>query len=186
MTMRPVATRSVALCLAFVCSACVTTRHARYEHDPLLDTCASKIVKGKSNRQDVVRLCGAPDLEVSGTTANLQDGTPVARLRRQLRDDVSAEKIRAEKQRFMGLERSLHFDPEEWARLQPFGSAGDRYVTLLYVEIDQDFHQLWLPLAAIHILRQTHAVRQNRLLILIDKRSGTVAHIAYRNEIKTQ
>ena len=86
----------------------------------------------------------------------------------------------------MGAGRSINFDPEEWARCQPFGSAGDRYVALLYVEIDQHFRQLWLPIAVFQSIRQTHTVRRNRLLILIDKRSGTVAHVTYRNEIRTR
>jgi len=152
--------KNVLACLSL--SGCVIPFDERWLHNPPLSRNVSKIIKGQTTKEDVIRLFGPPDIEADGPTAKASPNLPLFRMMQA----AGPPKFRIE---------------IEYPSVSPlpYSSIDDEHVALLYLE------ELTKGMVILPGPSWASALR-NKLLIFIDKKKNVVDEFAYREEFKAE
>jgi hypothetical protein len=160
------------------------SRDETFLRDRPLAGCVPLIVEEKTTRKDVLGLLGKPDLIADGTSVTIRADGTLGRFQQSLPEKRKrAEEILSQCWA-IGPERKIQFDPDTWARIQPYSSISDRTIALGYWEISDSFRQFFL--LPIPIVRSENVGNRNKLLVLIDKDTDVVKVVSYREEFKVR
>lgn len=146
-------------CLGFVVAllgGCVWAGEDRRVHDPPLARNIDNLVEGQTTRIDILRMFGEPDVHADGPNATVSDNHPMLRW--------DTDKPLPDK-RFI----------EEFKQAHPYSSIDDRHEAFFYLEtLGRGF--VVFPGGG------TASSYINKLLIFVDKESGTVDRFYYWEE----
>ncbi len=171
------------LITALLTSGCILPYwqwHEQFAHSPPPSRNISRVIEGKTTRQEVVQYLGQPDLIVDGTSITLRPDGPLSRFQRSLyRKRDKARRTLADSIQ-IGPKTSIQFDPDEWARLQPYSSINEKWTAFFYWEVDSTYRQFMSYIAGV----SQDTTLRNKLLVLINKETGIVEIVSYREEFK--
>ena len=154
------ATRLLVAAIAFMTlQACVIPFDKQWVHTPPLATNVAKVVKGQTTRGDVLRMFGPPDIEADGPTAKANDSLPRFRMLTET-----------------GAKVGIRVDHRS-ASPVPYSSIDDDHVLFVYIE---EAHRGTVVLPG----PSWGSMRRNVLLIFMQKKTGLVDELTYREEFK--
>jgi hypothetical protein len=148
------------LCVCF--SSCVIPFDKKFVHDPPLSRNVGKIVKGKTTREEILRIFGPPEIEADGPNAKASPNLPEFRTIRE------------------SVPRGFTIDIEyPTASPIPYSSIDDEHLAYVYLED--------LQRGTVVIPGPSWASNEkNILLIFIHKKTNVVDEFAYREQFKTE
>ncbi len=174
------------------CEGCIA-RH-RCVHDPPLARNVPKIVRGQTTGTQILQYFGVPDLEAHGPKVTLHDDSVMGRQRQKTKEALERAEIAAEEYG-IGVGR-LKADEtdflDEAARLWAYSSIDEDHVAYLYWEESCRGEVMFLPVplpwinSSLFFGGSDARVRQNKLLVLINKHTGVVDEFGFRQEFDTR
>jgi hypothetical protein len=129
---------------------------ATMAHTPALATNVGKLAKGQTTRAEVLQLFGDPDIQAVGAESRANPNMPIFKGYRQL-----------------GL-------AAEAARLWPYSSIDPEEEAFFYIEWRLGGGLAFLPLPYGGVVGGNVSHAENKLLVLIDRRTGVVREFWYR------
>jgi hypothetical protein len=159
-----------------------------FTHEPPLAAGMTRLVKGITTRNEVLRYFGEPDLEVAGSVVTIAPDGPMRRIA-VMASEMAAQAIEHPSARKPGAKEPRQergFDPNEWMRLHPYSSIDDEHTALIYWEVDSQWQLTTppplLPFALFWSVRIRETVLRNQLLIFVNRRTGLVETFSYQEE----
>ena len=153
-------------------------------HDPPLARNVSKIVRGETTREQVLRYFGVPDYEVRGNIVTLREDSMMGRHYQEVKERTEEAFRRAQRNGAVGQPQMTGGTAgmDQAVGLGAYSSIDDDHIAYLYLETEASYSAWALPLPNIMVARTNARAHQNRLLILINKHTGLVDEFGFRHE----
>ena len=173
--------------------SCTFQHHRRAVYDPPLAYNIDKVVKGKTTNNKILEWFGVPYLMADGPEITFYPNSPYCQMRAKQKEELIELKKQIEKNKdkynhyeIGGSLSNMDVDIyDRIDRLQPYSSIDNEHIALLYLEVDLLMVSRFIPSPVSRFSTDLNYC-VNRLLFLIDKKTGIVDEFSYWQEFKVE